>query len=188
MHVKDDRQSTDDVVLEIGEWLGRRQAFGLLASRCTAADAECLKRLRDNKSYKRLRMTWEEFCRDKAGVSRKYADKLIHDLEEFGTNYFRLAELTQMSTDTYRLIAGAVSDEGIEYQGEKIPLTPENRKRVAEAVEQLKPAVAVRSTQVKLEDRLNSVLHEVETLAPPIANRLVIIGMLESVAKKLRNY
>ena len=175
----------DEAVLDIGQWLGRRQAFGMLASRCTAADAECLKRLRDSKSYKRLGMSWEEFCRERAGVSRRHADKLIKDLEEFGANYYRIAELTQMSADSYRLIAGAVSDEGIEYQGEKIALTPDNRKRVIEAIDALKPAA--RSEDDKLQDRLSAVLDELKARKPPIPNRLVIIGMLEEVSKKLRN-
>ena len=28
---------------ELGEWMGRKQAFSSLAGRCSAADAECLR-------------------------------------------------------------------------------------------------------------------------------------------------
>ena len=34
-------------ILDLGAWLGRHQAFGMIANRCTAADAECLKTIRD---------------------------------------------------------------------------------------------------------------------------------------------
>jgi hypothetical protein len=30
-----------DAMLDLGAWLGRRQAFGLIANRCSAADAAC---------------------------------------------------------------------------------------------------------------------------------------------------
>jgi hypothetical protein len=177
----------DEELVDLGQWLGRRQAFGLLASRCTAADAECLKQMRDQQGYKKLGYNWNDFCEQKAGISRRYADKLIGHLEEFGVNYFRLAELTQMSSETYRLIAGAVSDEGIEHQGEKIALTPENRKRLVQAVEALKPAAPVRSEGERIQVRLKTVLDQVSELKPGTYNRLLLLSMLDEVANKLRN-
>src|ERR1041385_2804274 len=129
--------SGDDAnkMLELGSWLGRRQAFGMVANRCSAGDAECLKTLRDRGEYRRLGMNWEQFCQQKAGISRRHADRLISHLEEFGSNYFRLSELIEISEDTYRLIAGSVSDEGLAHNGEKIPLIPERRRQVQAAVE-----------------------------------------------------
>jgi hypothetical protein len=44
----------------------------------------------------------------------------------------------QISAETYRLIAGAVSEEGLEVDGQKIPLTHENRKKVLAAVERMR--------------------------------------------------
>ena len=35
---------TDDASFELGQWLGRRQAFGLIAGKTAAADVECLRR------------------------------------------------------------------------------------------------------------------------------------------------
>jgi hypothetical protein len=124
-------------LLSLGTWLGRRQAFGLIASRCTATDAECLKAMRESGEYKKLGLTWEQFCQQHAGVSCVYADRLIRHLDEFGANYFRLAELIQISSDTYRLIAGSVADDGMEFGGEKIPLARENRRKLLGAVDAL---------------------------------------------------
>lgn len=175
-----------DVGLELGLWLGRRQAFGMVANRCTAADAECLKALRDGGKYKQLGMNWKDFCEQKAGISRRYADKLIAHLEEFGANYFRLAELIQISSDTYRLIAGAVSDDGIEVEGCKIPLTPGNRTSLRKAVDKLKPAAEARAESEDLRDRLRQMLELVQRIGPYIEDRAVFIQMLEDAVRSLR--
>ena len=73
-----------EAMMSLGAWLGRHQAFGLIANRCSAADAECLKAIRDGGEYKQLGLTWEQFCAKHAGVSRVHADRQIHYLEEFG--------------------------------------------------------------------------------------------------------
>ena len=70
----------------LGAWLGRHQAFGRIANRCSAADAECLKAIRDGGEYKELGLTWEQFCTRHAGVSRVHAERQIHYMEEFGGN------------------------------------------------------------------------------------------------------
>jgi len=41
-------------LVDLGTRLGRRQAFGLIANRCSAADAECLKVMREHEDYKKL--------------------------------------------------------------------------------------------------------------------------------------
>src|SRR6266545_2077447 len=68
------------------------------------------------------------------GVSRVYAERQIHNVEEFGVDYHRFGEVMPISPGTYRLIAGAVSDEGLSYNGECIPLTRKNRDKLAAAV------------------------------------------------------
>jgi hypothetical protein len=40
--------------MTLGMWLGRHQAFGLIANQCSAGDAECLKIIRENEEYKKL--------------------------------------------------------------------------------------------------------------------------------------
>src|SRR5260370_37057736 len=120
--------------LNLGMWLGRHQAFGLIANQCSAGDAEGLKIIRENEEYKKLGLSWEEFCIGHAGVSRVYADRLIHYLEEFGTNYFRRAELMQISAETYRLVADSVGDTGMEIDRENIPINRANRRKILAAV------------------------------------------------------
>ena len=119
---------------ELGTWVGRRQAFGLIANKCSAADAECLRQMRENKRYKSVAADWEEFCPRYLGLSRGQADKLIHRLEEFGTAYFELSQIVRIPEDAYRAISGAVSGHSIEYNGETIPISEENGPRIAEVV------------------------------------------------------
>jgi hypothetical protein len=45
-------------LLELGSFLGQSQAFGLVAGRRSAAQAASLKRLRDEKKYKRVKEHW----------------------------------------------------------------------------------------------------------------------------------
>ena len=180
--------SNDDneQMLELGSWLGRHQAFGLIANRCTAADAECLKAIRSNGEYKTLGLTWAQFCEQRAGITRRYADKLIGHLEEFGVNYFRLADLIHVSTDTYRLIASSVTDDGLEHNGKKIPLLRENRQQLTAAVEALSadrsPKAAQPVNAPAIYRRLEAVLEQARALESH--DRLAFMGRLEQAARE----
>jgi hypothetical protein len=68
----------------------------MVANRCMAADAECLRSIRQSGRYKRLGLNWERFCSERAGISRGYADRIIRHLEKLGANYVRLAELRRV--------------------------------------------------------------------------------------------
>ena len=61
-----------DEALELGVMLGQQHAFGMVAGRCSAASAENLRRIRGN----------EGFCAQRVGISRPYAEKVIHLLED----------------------------------------------------------------------------------------------------------
>jgi hypothetical protein len=124
--------------LDLGAWIGRKQAFGGMAGRCSAADAHCLATLRETKGYKGFGLTWEEFCSARLGISRAQADRTIRMLEEFGETYFYLTGLVSIAPADYRRIAGAVSADGVEHAGERIPIVPQNAARLAGAVENLK--------------------------------------------------
>ncbi|MEI9973468.1 MAG: hypothetical protein WDO73_16330 [Ignavibacteriota bacterium] len=43
---------------ELGVMLGSRRAFAAVSGRCSAADAECLRRLRDQKLYLSRAASW----------------------------------------------------------------------------------------------------------------------------------
>ncbi len=82
---------------KLGLMLGSRKAFASVAGRCSAADAECLRRIRDEKLYLRRAATWEEFYPNHLGLSRAHANRIIRHLEEFGADYFEIAQLTRIT-------------------------------------------------------------------------------------------
>jgi hypothetical protein len=123
---------------ELGAWLGRAQALGMIANHCSAAQAECLRQIRDTESYKSLGLTWDEFCAAHAGLTRRRVDVLIHSLEEFGAAYFRLSEITRVSPQTYRQLASKVAGASIEIDGEAVAISPENALRIRTAVNRMR--------------------------------------------------
>src|SRR2546425_8653856 len=84
----------EQLVLELGILLGQRRAFGMVAGRCSAAQAECLRKVRDEKIYLKLAPNWGEFCDRHLKVSKRTADRAIALLKKHGTLYFETAALT----------------------------------------------------------------------------------------------
>jgi len=122
---------------DLGKWLGRRQAFGLIAGRCSASEAECIRRIRNHRLYKTRAIQWGDFCESELGMSKTSADRIIRLLEEFGPAYFDVAQLTRITPDQYRAIAPSITEDGVCLNGETIAITPENSERVANAVNSL---------------------------------------------------
>jgi hypothetical protein len=120
----------------LDRWLGRREAFGLIAGRCSAAEVESLRRIRDEKLYRARTRNWSEFCAH-LGVSRRNVERSIRQLEEFGPSYFHLAQLTHLKPEEYRAIAAHVTEQGVQYEGEVIAFLPENTGKVTAAVAKL---------------------------------------------------
>jgi hypothetical protein len=163
---------TEDM-FDLGAWLGRKQAFTLIAGRCSAATVVCLRKIREGKRYRALGLTWEEFCRQRAGVSRAFADKVIQQLETLGPLYFELSSVTRITPDDFRRIAEAVTDQGISYAGETIEIIPENAPQLAQAIEiltsgaagaELIPETPMR-TLARVERSIRSALADLERLA-----------------------
>jgi hypothetical protein len=140
---------------DLGQWIGRRQAFGLIAGRCSAADAECIRRIRDEKLYRNRNADWGEFCEQHLHMSRSNADRLIRLLERFGPDYFQISQITRVSADQYRAIAPLVAGGCLQVDGESVPLTPENSERIAAAVatfrQAARPPAAERTRLAALE-------------------------------------
>src|SRR5579864_9275746 len=67
--------TTIDEAFDVGTWVGRKQAFALVAGRCSAADAEILFEIREKKLFRTMEQTWEDFCVKRLGFSRSYADR-----------------------------------------------------------------------------------------------------------------
>jgi hypothetical protein len=125
-----------------GTWLGRRHAFSLIAGRCSAAEAQCLRELRESKEYRKLGLNWEECCKQQAGIGRSSADQIIRNLEEFGPDYFVIAQVTGISVKEYRRISGSVSNHYLLHAGEEIPIRVENALQLVTAVETLRREAA----------------------------------------------
>jgi hypothetical protein len=133
-----DSHAGGDALLEVGTWLGRHQAFGLIANKCSAADAACLREIRDNKHFTVLGLTWEEFCSRHAGVDFRTADRIVERLEEFGEAYFNLSQLMPIQPAGYRRLASNVTGNILELDGQKIPITAEHAPQIIDAVRELR--------------------------------------------------
>jgi hypothetical protein len=116
--------------VDMGAWVGRQQAFAVIANQCSAAQALSLKQMKETACHDKLGLTWDDFCQRYIGLSRRHADRIISQYNEFGETYFRLASLAQISQEGYRQIAPAVEDNCIEIDGEQVPLVPENAARI----------------------------------------------------------
>jgi hypothetical protein len=123
---------------DLGTWLGRRQAFGMMAGKTAAADAECLRQIRDRKLYKSKSPNWDDFCARFIGASRTNVNRVIRYLEEFGPEFFELTQLTRIPPEAYRAIAQNVGKDGLHLDGEVIAIVQENIERVSQAVADLR--------------------------------------------------
>ena len=134
--MKNDRldKTPAGAALNLGQWLGRREAFGAMAGRCSAAEIECLRRIHNEKLYRGHASTWEEFCTKHLGACRRSVDANIRLFDELGAAYFHVAQLAHITPGEYRAIAPRMSAEGISANGETIPLLPENRDRIAAVI------------------------------------------------------
>jgi hypothetical protein len=124
--------------IETGSWIGRQQAFAVMASHASAAQAACLKEMRDSRAFEKAGITWDQFCEEYAGISRMHADRLIAQYSEFGESYFRLSQLARISSETYRQVAGKIKDDVLEFEDEQIPLTAKNVPKIRAALNKLR--------------------------------------------------
>jgi hypothetical protein len=183
-----------DQILDAAAWVGRQQAFALIASKCSSAQAECLRQIKDTAAHEQLGLTWEEFCTQRAGISRRYAEALIGRLAEFGDTYFKLSQLARVSPDTYRQIAGLVHDDVIEIDGQPIALIPENAPRIRAGIQRLQarlrePKPPTHHSVVELQMRLEAILREVSDRAArplPMGELAALRGMCIFAINKWR--
>jgi hypothetical protein len=141
-----------DGLVDLGIVLGQTQAFGVVAGRCSAAQAAALQRLRQDKLYQRRTPHWHDFCTKFLNMSRAEADRIIRLWEEFGATYFEVAQVTRISAETYRAIAPSVKEGALHFNGEKIELNAENSRKVAKAVAGLRRSLA--KTPKSIDERL----------------------------------
>src|SRR5258708_30810735 len=102
--------SGSDGLLDLGILLGQNHALGVVAGRCSAAQASAIRRLREERHYERATLRWKEFCPRYLNMSDSQANRIVALLDEFGPGYFTLAQLTRVSPETFRAIAPAVGE------------------------------------------------------------------------------
>jgi hypothetical protein len=145
---------SDAALLDLGVVLGQTHAFALVAGRRSAAQANGIRRLREEKLYKRCATSWREFCPKYLKISQVEADRTIKLLEEFGAEYFDLSQLTRISPDTYRAIAPSVKDGALHVNGEAIALIPENSRKVSAVIAELRQAAGLGLRGLLLQNRI----------------------------------
>jgi hypothetical protein len=190
-HMKKDRVETSAAAdaLNLGLWLGRREAFGAIAGRCSAAEIECVRRIRNEKLFRGHVRNWDEFCTEHLGASRRSVDLSIRLFDEFGPAYFHVAQLAHITPGEYRQIEPRVSAEGLTAHGETIPLLPENRDRIAAALGEVRARIRKAARPSKphgfdaaLEHCQAAAAHLETLFSPPNLERaLVMVGALNRI-------
>src|SRR5580704_10942334 len=89
--------------LNLGTWLGRNQALGVMAGRCSAGFAECLTEIKEGRLYLATDATWEAFCVNRLGMSRASADRIVRQYKQLGTGYSKLNSFVRIKPSEYRL-------------------------------------------------------------------------------------
>ena len=133
-------------VLNVGSVLGQGLAFGMVAGRCSAAQAASLHRLRRTNQFQLVTPRWREFCSRHLGIDGRNADKIVRLWEEFGAAYFELAQLTPIPPGIYRALAPSIRDGALHLNGEVIEVIPENSRRLATAIAAFRRAAPPRPT------------------------------------------
>jgi hypothetical protein len=136
--------------------LGSQREFAAVSGRCSAAGAECLRRVGDEKLYLSRAATGEEFCPNQLGLSRAKANRIIRNPEECGPDYFEVAQLTRITPEVPR-DRTAIREKSIHVEGQAIALIPENCDRVAEAVVELRAAAAPAAPPSSAHDRIAAI-------------------------------
>jgi len=174
----------DADAIGLGVALGETRAFGLVAGRTAAAQAAAIKRLREEKKYKRFTPHWNQFCPKFLNMSGTQADKIIRLFDEFGPGYFEVSQLTRISADTYRAIEPSIKDGALHSKGEAIELEPRNAQKVAQAVADLRAALPAAKPSAKKRPRTRETP---ERLAEIDHRCATIVAELREISKQERN-
>jgi hypothetical protein len=184
--------SDEQQLVELGIVLGQRKAFGMVAGRCSAAQAECLRKIHDEKLYLRFSPSWAQYCESHLKVSRRTADRAIALLKELGTIYYEAAALTGITPAEFRRVRDAIREDGIHIGGAVIALIPQNSERAVEAIAQLQAAAEAAepkpgpSTQMQIRDlekrgkQLCQSFHDIAQVADCI-ERQWLVGTIKKV-------
>jgi len=167
--------STPD--FDLGTWIGRREAFSVMAGKARAAEVECIRKIRDEKLYLAKSPDWATFCQCFLGASKSHVNSEIRYLEIFGPQYFELGRITHVPPDVFRAIKENVTLQGVNLDGELIPLSTENSQRLSAAVAELRRRAEEETRQAlpaaedddvfrEIEKKFKRLIADVRTLPP----------------------
>jgi hypothetical protein len=117
--------------------LGQIRAFAAVGGRCSAAHAQVLRTIREEKLYLPIAASWREFCPAHLRLSRRHADRIIATLKRFGPAYFELCHYVGISARDYASIAPNIRSDALFVDGHSISLIPSNAPGLVEAVDRL---------------------------------------------------
>jgi hypothetical protein len=123
--------------VKVGQWLGRREAFSLMAGRCSAAEIEIVRKIRDERMYEELNCSWDECCSRYLHASRRTVERELGYLRKYGPAFFTVRQLAHITVKEYQSIAGHITDQGVNLDGAVVALSAQNSDQVAAAVEAL---------------------------------------------------
>jgi hypothetical protein len=182
--------------IELGILLGQQKAFGMVAGRCSAAQAECLRKTKEEKLYLKLAPSWDEYCERYLKMSRRNADRFIFYLKKYGVLYFDVVAMTGITPGAYGRIEKSVREDGVHIGGEIIALIPANTERVIDAVARLQAEADAREAagETPVQKQLSDLTRRGHQLAKAFrkvarsandVERSVLHGCVEAVTRDL---
>jgi hypothetical protein len=182
--------------IDSAAWIGRQQAFALIASKCSAAQASALKAIKESRVHEQLALTWEEFCAQYVGLGRERADAIIRQFDEFGEAYFRLSQIARISPETYRRIEPKVESDTVSIDGQQFELTLPNAAKIRAAIGKMRDErnQAQRAADLReplgldtLRQRQDTLIEEVRRLSyyfPPDSGRHALVDLANYAMNK----
>jgi hypothetical protein len=167
---------------DLARLLGQRRAFAAVSGRCSAAHAQLLRQIHDEKLYLPHAPTWEAFCGPNLAVSRRHAYRLISLLNRFGPIYFEIAQLIGLSPRQYLAIEPVVRENSLLVNGEAVSLIPENSPKLLEAIGELLTQ-SRRRRRARPPETLHARVTKLTARGRAIANQLVALYQSSSSAR-----
>jgi hypothetical protein len=168
--------------LDLGRLLGQRRAFAAVGGRCSAAHAQLLRRIHDEKLYLPIAPSWRAFCGAHLAITCRHADRLIALLNRFGPTYFEVSQLVGISPRQYLAIEPVLREHVVSVNGETVSLIPENAPKVLEAVGELLLETR-RTKRSRQAETLRSRAADLAQRTRTLANQLVALYHSSSSAR-----
>jgi hypothetical protein len=159
---------------DLARLLGQRRAFAAVSGRCSAAHAQLLRQIHDEKLYLPHAPTWEAFCGPNLAVSRRHADRLISLLNRFGPIYFEITQLIGLSPRQYLAIEPVIRENSLLVNGEAVSLIPENSPKLLEAIGEILTQ-SRRRRRARPPENMHARIAKLTARGRAVANQLVAL-------------